>query len=103
MRILFKLYLKIFSTVSRILYLVEIFLILRFVLKFLGASPRALVVKILYKGTDVLVFPFKFIFNNFFWKGHFVDTATLSAILGYVVFVFVFFKILKLFSEEGGR
>lgn len=100
MRILFRVYQKIFSITTRILFLLEIFLFLRLLLKFLGANPKALIVNLIYKGTEIIIFPFKFIFSNIYWKSYFIETAALSAMLGYALAVFIIFKLLRIFSED---
>ena len=78
--------------------LVEFFLFLRLALKFLNANPKTLVVSLIYKYSDILVSPFESIFPNIYWpKGHLIEIATISAMIGYAIVVFIFFQVLKLF------
>jgi len=86
---------------TRLLGLVELFLFLRLLLKFLNASPKALAVDFIYGYTDILILPFKFILPDIYWpKGCLIETATISAMIGYVIAVYIIFQLLKLFSEE---
>ena len=101
MRILTKIYSLIFYITKRLLYLVEIFLFLRLLLKFLSANPQTLVVNLVYEYSDILVSPFNFIFPNIYWPaGYLIETATISAMIGYALAVFVIFRLLRLFSED---
>lgn len=84
----------------RLLFLLEIFLFLRFFLKLLDANPKAIVVGLIYKTSNIIVLPFKFIFDNIYWKGYFIETSALSAMAGYAIAVFIIFKLLKLFSKD---
>lgn len=86
--------------IKKLFYLLEFFLFLRLILKFIGASPKALVVELIYKWSDFFISPFKFIFKNTYWpQDYFIETATISAMIGYAILVLVIFKILKPFSE----
>lgn len=87
-------------TIKRLFGLVELFLFLRLSLKFLNASARALVVEFIYKYSDILVSPFNFIFSDIYWKDRIIDTTTISAMIGYAILVFVFFRLLHLFSRD---
>jgi len=89
-----------FYIVKRLLFLLEIFLFLRLLLKFLAASPQALIVNLIYKYSDILVSPFQFIFPNIYWHGHLIETVTLSAMIGYALAVFIIFRLLRLFSSR---
>ncbi len=100
MGILIRIYSRTFPVITRLLFLLEVFLFSRFLLKFLDASPKAIIVGIIYKTTDVIIFPFKFIFPNIYWKNYFIEAATLSAMLGYALAVFIIFKLLRLFSRD---
>ncbi len=86
--------------ILRLLFLLEIILFSRFLLKFLSANPKAIIVGLIYKTTDVIIFPFKFIFPNIHWNGYLIETATLSAMIGYALAVFIIFKLLRIFSED---
>lgn len=90
----------IFYFVKRALFLLEIFLFLRLMLKFFDADPKALVVNLIYKGSDILIWPFKFIFPNIYWNERLIETSTISAMVGYALVVYIFFQLLKLFSKN---
>lgn len=101
MEILRKTYLLIVLVTQRILGLLELFLFIRFLLRFLNASPKALAVSLIYKYSDILIFPFKFIFPDINLPYNFlIDSATVSAMIGYAVLAFVFLEVLKLFSND---
>ena len=89
-----------FYIFKRLLSLLEIFLFLKLLLKFLDANPQALVVNLIYQYSDILVSPFNFIFPNFYWRGYFIETATISAMIGYALAVFIIFRLLRLFSSR---
>jgi len=95
-----KIYLLIESIAKKLLGLLELFLFLRLILKFLGASSKALVVNLIYKYSDILVSPFNFIFPNIRWRDYLIDTATISAMIGYAILIYIIFQILKLFSKD---
>jgi len=95
-----KIYSMIFYVIKRLLGLVEIFLFLRLALKFFGANPKALVVDIIYQGSDIFISPFKFIFPNIYWNGKLIEITTLSAMAGYAILVYILFQLLRLFSKE---
>lgn len=86
---------------KRILFLAEFFLFLRLLLKFFSANPQAPVVDFIYRYSDFLVSPFRFIFPDFYWRGtYLIETAAISAMVGYVIITFVIFYLLKLFSQD---
>lgn len=89
-----------FYIFKRLLSLLEIFLFLRLLLKFLDANPQSLVVNLIYQYSDILVSPFNFIFPNFYWRGYSIETATISAMIGYALAVFIIFRLLRLFSSR---
>jgi hypothetical protein len=86
--------------VKRILWVVELFLFLRLLLKFLGASSEAFAVNLIYKYSDILISPFRFIFQDTYWSGRIIELATISTMIGYVIFIFVVFKLLSVFSRD---
>lgn len=91
----------IFYIIKRIFILTELFLFLRLFLKFLGANPQTPVVDFIYQNSNFLVSPFEFILPNIYWpKTYLIETATISAIIGYVLAVFIIFQILRLFSRD---
>ena len=100
MRILTKIGSFISSVVSKLFSLLEFFLFLRLLLKFFWANPNTLVVKIIYKYSEILVSPFNSIFPNIYWRNYFVETSTIAAMIGYGIVVFVLFRLLRLFSQD---
>jgi len=88
------------TVITRLVGLLEYFLFLRFLLKFLGANPQALIVDLIYKYSGILVSPFKFIFSNIYWRGHLIETSTIVAMMGYYVAVLVLLGIIHLFSRD---
>ena len=101
MRIFAIIYSLITSLINKIFKLLELFLFLRLLLKFLNANPKTLVVKLIYKWSDVLVSPFKSIFPNIYWpEGKMIETTTVAAIIGYAIAVFVLFQLLRLLARE---
>ncbi|KPJ57222.1 hypothetical protein AMJ49_01255 [Parcubacteria bacterium DG_74_2] len=100
-RIPSKIYSTIFLLITKLFQLLELFLFLRLTLKFLGANQKALVVAFIYEYTNPFVSPFYFIFSDIYLpEGYLIDTATLSAIIGYAILVYVIFQFLKLFSKD---
>lgn len=86
---------------NRILLLTEFFLMIRFILKWLNASDSAFIVSIFYSFTDVLVWPFNFIFPNIALNGGGIaDMIAISSMIGYAVFTLIIIGILKLFYKE---
>jgi len=101
MAIITKIYDIVETIVLRLLGLLELFLFLRFILKFFNANPETLVVNYIYKWSGIIVLPFDFIFPDIHWpKGYFIETSTLSAMVGYAILVFAVFRLLKLFSQD---
>jgi len=85
--------------VRRLFFLFELFLFLRLILKFLAANSQTLVVNFIYEYSDIVIFPFQSIFPNIYWRGYFIDTVTVSAMIGYAIAVFVILQILRIFSR----
>jgi hypothetical protein len=95
-----KIYLFFNFLIKKLLQLVEFLLVLRFFLKFFNASQQALVVNLIFKLTEIFVYPFNFIFPNFYWKGFFVESQVLAAMLGYLIFAFFLLEVLKIIFQE---
>lgn len=89
-------YYYISSIIKYLTGLLEIILGIRVVLKFLGASSRALIVNLLYKTTDFIAAPFKFIFPNVFIDKGVIDFTVISAMAGYLILTLVILKFLRL-------
>jgi len=91
----------VFSFLKELLGLVEILLVLRIVLRYFGANPYALAVKLLYQITGFLIYPFKGIFPDAYFSGFgLIDLSALSAGFGYLILVLVVLKFLRLFVEK---
>ena len=100
MLILTKICSLISQLVKKVCSLVEFFLFLRLALKFLNANSKALVVSLIYEYSDILVSPFESIFPNIYWpEGRLIEIATVSAMIGYAIVVWIIFQALKLFSK----
>ncbi len=102
MRILSSIYSLILSIISKLFWLLQLFLFLRLLLKFLGANPQALVVSLIYKYSDILISPFSFIFRDIYWKGHLIEISVISAMIGYAIAMFLIFRILRLSERSEG-
>ncbi|MCL5004593.1 MAG: YggT family protein [Patescibacteria group bacterium] len=89
-------YYYISSIIKYLTGLLEIVLGARVVLKFLGASSKAVIVDLLYEITDFIIAPFKFIFPNVVLSKGVVDFTALSAMLGYLILILVMLKFLRL-------
>lgn len=100
MKIFLKFYSTILYIIKRIFVLTELFLFLRLTLKFLGANPTTLIVELIYKYSAILISPFASIFPNFYWQGYMIEIATVSAMIGYTLLVFIMFHLLKVFSKD---
>ena len=95
-----KIYSAILRSAKRLFGLLEWFLFLRLVLKFLGASSESLVAAVIYKYSDILIGPFQSIFPDIYFKGRMIETATISAMIGYLILMLIFFRLLGLFSRD---
>lgn len=82
------------SLIKYFISLIEFLLGLRVVLKFLGASERALVVDWLYHMTNIIIAPFNYIFLNIYTKWGVIDIVAISSMLGYLILALVILKFL---------
>ncbi|MEK7555629.1 MAG: hypothetical protein AAB516_02315 [Patescibacteria group bacterium] len=90
-----------YSLIKYIIALLEFLLGIRLVLKFLGASERAMVVDWLYQATDVIISPFNFIFSNIYIKQGFIDIVAISAMIGYFVLALLILQFINiLFNKQ---
>ena len=81
--------------------LVGIFLVFRFLLKFLGASETSLFVAFIYENTQPLLEPFLFAFPNSSISGRFViEFTTLFAIFVYAFISYLIEEILNFFDRK---
>ncbi len=78
-----------------LLILAEFLLALRFAMKFLSANVSSFVIDYLYRLTDILIWPFNFIFPNLAWQNHLVDMIAVSAMSGYLIAFFVLLGVSK--------
>ena len=94
--VLFSISSLLFSLIERLFYLMEFFLFMRLILKLVDANPKAPVVNALYVWSDLLVMPFNAIFKNIPlpW-GYYLETATICAMAGYAIVIFILFKLFR--------
>ena len=95
-----KAYDKLFAVLKRTLAIGEFLLLLRLVLKFAHASPFTVIVDFLYYITDFLVWPFHGIFADYIVLERAIDMSTIAAMIGYVLALFILFKLLRLFAKS---
>lgn len=100
MKIISAVYSAVISAISRLFFLLEFFLFLRFLLKFLNANPQSPVAGIIYKYSDIITTPFDSIFSDIYWRGHTIDLVTISTMAGYAIAVFVISQLLRIFSSD---
>ena len=100
MKILTKIYSVIISIIKKLLGLLEIFLFLRLLLKFLGANDDTLIVSKIYQYSSFFVSPFDFIFHDIYWQGHIIEISSIAAMMGYALAAFILFQLLQTFSED---
>ena len=98
--ILSNVYSVFLSLVSKFFVFLHSFLFLRLLLKFLGANPETLVVRILYEHSDVLISPFNLIFDDVYLRGLLIEMSTVSAVVGYAIVMIVIIKLFHLFRKE---
>ncbi len=85
---------------ERALAVAELFFLVRFFLKALGANQTTFVVAKLYGFTDALVWPFAGIFPNTNWLGYPIDVVAISAMVGYGLLVLLVLQILRVLARE---
>lgn len=89
------------SLIKYLTALLELVLSIRLILKFLVASPRAIIVDLIYQITGFIIFPFKFIFANIYLQGGgIIDIIAISAMIGYLILIFAIIKFLDLIFEN---
>lgn len=75
--------------------LFEVLLAVRIVLKFLAANPKAVIVDLVYKMSDIIIYPFSGIFKNaYLTGGGIVDVVAISAMIGYPILVYIIVEII---------
>ena len=96
--------LKIHSIVKhlleRFLILVEFFLTIRLVLRFFNANADTFIVNLIYGFTNILIWPFNFIFPNVSWQSHYIDVIAITAMVGYIIGFFLILSLLKILWRE---
>lgn len=81
--------------------LFEVFLAVRIVLKFLAANPIAVIVDLVYKVSDIVIYPWSGIFKNaYLTGGGMVDVVAISAMIGYPVLVYIILEVIYLAAKE---
>lgn len=81
--------------------LFEVLLALRVVLKFLAANPAAVIVDLVYKVSDIIIYPFSGIFRNAYLAGGgIVDVVAISAIIGYPILAYIISEIIYMAAKE---
>ncbi len=96
--------LKARKVVYFILGLVDILLIIRFILRLLGANPANEFVKIIYAITNALLWPFSGIFSSAVFNGietkSVMEPATLIAIVVYALVAWGIVKLIEIFKSS---
>jgi len=79
----------------------EIFLAVRLVLKFLGASTVAIIVQFFYVLTDIIIVPFQGIFANpHLSNGSVIDLVALATMIGYPIIIYLLIELLHLLTHK---
>jgi len=90
--------------IKKIVFIIEILLFLRLLTKFSNANPETPIVSLIYKCTNIIVWPFRLIFPDIYWQNHLVEITTIIAMIGYAIAVFIIFQVIQLFHPgEGSR
>lgn len=100
MKILSTIYSAVISIISKLFFLLELFLFLRLLLKFLNASSQAFVANFIYKYSDIIIAPFASIFPDIYWGNHAIDAVAITTMAGYAIIVFIIFQLLRVFSKD---
>lgn len=94
----------VFSVIQYLKYILgfsEILLAFRVLLRFLEASPQALIVELLYRVTDVIITPFQGIFRDLVLRnGSVIDLNALSAMVGYPIILYIIIELIHLIVKE---
>lgn len=81
--------------------LFEVLLAARVVLKFLAANPKAVIVDLVYKVSDIIIYPWSGIFKNaYLTGGGVVDVVAISAMIGYPILVYIILEIIYMAAKE---
>lgn len=81
--------------------LFEVLLALRVALRFLAANPQAVIVDLVYKLSDIVIYPFSGIFKNAYLAGGgVVDVVAISAMIGYPILVYIILELVHMAAKE---
>lgn len=81
--------------------LFEVLLAVRIILKFLAANPQAVIVDLVYKVSDIVIYPFSGIFKNAYLAGGgMVDVVAISAMVGYPILVYIILELVYMAAKE---
>lgn len=87
--------------VKYFLSLFEVLLALRVALRFLAANPQAVIVDLVYKVSDIIIYPFSGIFKNVVLaSGGVVDVVAISAMIGYPILVYILLELIYMAAKE---
>jgi hypothetical protein len=97
-----------YQTAEYLIYFIfgvlEVLLIFRFILKFMGASSSSAFVGLIYSLTGIFILPFEGIFSKWFSRGietrSVIESSTLIAIIVYAVLVIGIVKLIRIFSGK---
>lgn len=97
-----------YQTIEYLVYflfgVLDVLLIFRFVLKFMGASYSSTFVNLIYNITNIFVMPFEGIFSKWFTKGvettSVLEPATIVAIIVYAVIGLAIVKLIRILSGK---
>ncbi len=91
----------VYSFVKKVLIAVEALLLLTVVLRFLDANEETFIVKVLYKASDIVVWPFQRIFpNHILSDGTFLDIVGITSMVGYGLIILILYLVMKAQSKE---
>lgn len=88
------------QVVYLVLGIVEALLIIRFVLKLLGANPDAAFSSLVYGVTEPLVMLFEGVFPNAAARGSVLDLAALLAMIVYALVAWAIVKIIEIMARR---
>lgn len=82
-----------------ILLLIESIILIRFILKFIGAPSYNILANLTYKYSDIFLKPVSGITGaGFYFSGYFVDTVALVGLFFYMILAFITIELIKAFS-----
>jgi len=84
------------TLVNNLFGVLELLLLFRILLRLFSANPAAPIVALVYRWTDFLLQPVRFIFPNWNIAGtSVVDVVAIAGMVMYSVLLFVFLKLLR--------